>query len=363
MQFQIGKRPVGEGQPCFIIAEAGNNHQGDVNIALQLVDLAHSAGADSVKFQKRCLNRILTAEGLNAPYDSPHAFGDTYGAHREALELGEAEFAAIARRAEAQRIIWFASAWDEESVDFLERLGAPAFKIPSADLTNVPLIEYAARKGRPVILSTGMSTLDEVDQAVAAVRRHTEQFALLQCTSTYPSEYADLNLRMIPVLKSRYQCVIGYSGHERGIAVSAAAVALGASIVERHFTIDRTWKGSDHAASLEHPGLQKLVRDIRNVELALGRPVKTITPGEVSIRRKLAKSLVSAAPIPAGAVITAAMLTAKGPGTGLSPSALSQVAGRRAVRDIPEDVVIQESDLGPAPAAPTTPAAKAGRRV
>ncbi len=345
MTLEIAGRPVGEGHPCYIIAEAGVNHNGSLELAKRLVDIAADAGADAVKFQKRTIADILIAEALMRPYQTPTSLGATYGEHRERLELSEQDFHDLAAHAGARGITLLASAWDLRSADFLDSLGIAAFKIASADCSNLPLVEYIARKGRPVLLSTGMSDLAEVEEAVATVRRHNDQLVLLQCTSTYPAENDQLNLRVIPMYRERFRCVVGYSGHERGLAPTEAAVALGASVVERHFTIDRTMIGPDHAASLEPSGLQRLIRNIRNIEKALGTPEKRLLEPERKVRERLAKSIVARQDIPAGAIITADMLTVKGPGSGLKPGYMPLLVGVVAESPIREDTLVPREAL------------------
>lgn len=343
--IHIGTRTVGDDQPCFIIAEAGVNHNGSLELAKRLVDIAIEAGADAVKFQKRTVNDILIAEALNRPYTVPTALGPTYGEHREALELSADEWQVLAQHCREQGIIMLASGWDPVSVDFLDDLGIPAFKVASADLSNLPLLEHTAKKGKPVILSTGMSEIDEIDLGVETVRTFNDQVVLLQCTSTYPAENECINLRVMDTYRKRYGVVVGYSGHERGIAPSEAAVALGASIVERHFTIDRTMVGPDHAASLEPEGLRRLVRNIRNIEKALGSPEKQVMAGELAVRDRLAKSVVAAREIPAGAVIRTEMLTVKGPGTGLKPVEIPNLVGLVAPQTVPADTLLPREAL------------------
>jgi sialic acid synthase len=342
---EIAGRAVGEGHPCYIIAEAGVNHNGDPALAKRLIDIAADAGADAVKFQKRTPSEILTAEALRRPYNVPTSLGATYGEHREKLELSTDDFLMLKAHADARSITLLASAWDMTSVNFLTEIGIPAFKIASADCTNLPLVEYIAKTGKPVLLSTGMSDLAEVDAAVATVRRHNDQLVLFQCTSTYPADNDQLNLRVILAYKERYGCVVGYSGHERGLAPTEAAVALGATVVERHFTIDRTMIGPDHAASLEPMGLQRLVRNIRNIEKALGTPEKRIMDGERAVRERLAKSVVARQDIPAGTTITADMLTVKGPGTGVKPADLPMLVGVVAERPIEGDTLVPAEAL------------------
>jgi len=342
----IGSREIGPGHPAFIIAEAGQNHQGDAGIARKLIEEASRCGADAVKFQKRSISRILTREGLAMPYDNANSFGATYGEHKRALELSEDDYRGLQDHARAHNIIFCASGWDEESIDFLDTIGVPFFKMASADLTNLPLLRHAASKGKPVMLSTGMASMDTVRAAYDTVRPVNRQIALLQCTSTYPSRFCEINLNVLAAYRAAFpDAVVGYSGHELGIAIPPAAVALGACIIERHFTLDRTMKGSDHAASLEPGGFAKMVRDIRHVEEAMGSGEKRVQEAEIPIFRKLAKSVVSKRAIGAGAVIEESMLTTKGPGTGLSPAQIGRIAGKKAARDIAADTVLVEADI------------------
>lgn len=338
--IRIGDRLVGERQPCFVIAEGGVNHNGERDLALKLIDVAARAGADAIKFQKRSIPDILIRAALDAPYVKPTALGATYGEHRERLELADEVYGELADAARKRNLVFLASAWDRPSADFLDALGVPAFKMASADLTNLPLLDHVARKRKPIILSTGMSEMEEIADAVATVRRHHDELILLQCTSTYPAENEDLNLRAIDLLRREFGLLVGYSGHERGIAPSEAAVALGACVVERHVTTDRTLAGPDHAASLEPRGLGLLVRNIRNVEAALGAPVKRVLERERPVRERLAKSVVAARDIRAGERLGANDLTVKGPGSGISPRFLGALVGVVAKHDIPADTLV-----------------------
>ena len=338
--IRIGSRLVGDGQPCFVIAEGGVNHNGDPALAEELVRIAAEARADAVKFQKRTIPDLLTREALDAPYLKPSSFGATYGEHRQKLELSEEVWRRLRDLAGALELEFMGSAWDRRSADFLEELGTPAFKVPSADLTNHDLLAHLARKGRPIILSTGMSDLAEVDEAVECILRHSDRVILLQCTSTYPAEFEEINLRVMQALRERYGLLVGYSGHERGIAVTEAAATLGACVVERHFTKDRTLPGPDHAASLEPIGLSKLVRDIRHIEAAMGLAEKRIQPREVSVRERLAKSVVAARSIKAGTVIAREMLVVKGPGSGIPANNLDLLVGRVAGVDVAADTLL-----------------------
>jgi N-acetylneuraminate synthase/sialic acid synthase len=335
--IRVGQRLVGDGQPCFVIAEGGVNHNGDPRLATELVHIAARCQADAVKFQKRTIHELLTSEALERPYVHPNSLGATYGEHRQKLELTEEVWYRLRDLSIRLGLEFMGSAWDRGSADLLEALETPAIKMPSAVLTDLELLEYVARKGRPMIVSTGMSTLEEVDQAVERILRHTDQLILLQCTSAYPSEFVDINLRVMETFRQRYGVLVGYSGHERGISVSEAAATLGACVVERHFTKDRTLAGPDHAASLEPTGLQKLVRDIRQIEQAMGKPEKSVSRAEVPVRARLGKSLVAARFIPAGTLISADMLAAKSPGDGIPPNQVDRLIGRIAPIDIEQD--------------------------
>lgn len=343
--IQVGTRLVGDGQPCFVLAEAGVNHNGDPVLAERLVEIAAEARADAVKFQKRSMHDLLTQDALDAPYTSRNSFGATYGEHRAKLELPDEVWRGLRDQANSFGLEFMGSAWDKPSADFLESLDPPAYKVASADLTNLDLVDYIARKGRPIILSTGMSSLEEVDAAVDCVLRRNSELVLLQCTSTYPAEFEDINLRVMHTYRERYDVLVGYSGHERGISVTEAAATLGACLVERHFTIDRTLPGPDHAASLEPVGLSKLVRDIRQIERALGTGVKAIVPAELPVRTRLAKSVVAGQAIPAGTVIQASMLVFKGPGDGIPANEASRLVGRRALSDVAADTLLPREAL------------------
>lgn len=344
--IQLGSKRVGDSEPTYIIAEIGINHQGDVEIAKSLIKEAVSAGANAVKFQKRSITRILTQEGLDMPYENRNSFGKTYGEHKYALELSKEEYVELQKYSRELEVDFIASGWDEESIDFLDKLGVPFFKMASADLSNLPLLIHTAKKNKPIILSTGMAELDMVRAAIKAVSAYKIPIAILQCTSTYPSAFEEINLQVLGSYGREFpEVVIGYSGHELGIAITEAAVALGAKIIERHFTLDRTMKGGDHAASLEPGGFAKLVRDIRHIEAALGSELKAMQASEEAIKKKLAKSVVSAVDIPAGTALSLEMLTTKGPGTGISPARMNELIGKSVLHDISADVVLKDEDI------------------
>ncbi len=282
-QVQLGAKTVGNGHPCYVIAEIGINHNGDVDLAKRLISIAVASGCDAVKFQKRTIEIVYTAEELAKPRENP--FGTTNGDLKRALEFGEEEFAEIDRYCREVKMPWFASAWDEPSVDFINRFDVPCFKIASASLTDDNLLRHTRATGKPILLSTGMSTVAEIDHAVEVLGK--KDLVLLHACSTYPAYYEELNLNAIRTLGERYGIPVGYSGHESGLPSSVAAVALGACIVERHITTDRAMWGSDQAASLEPNGITKLVSYIRVVERSMGDGVKRVLDREQPILKKL----------------------------------------------------------------------------
>lgn len=269
----------------FIIAELGINHNGDLEIAKKLIDGAVRCGCDAVKFQKRTIDKVYTREILDSPRESP--WGTTQREQKEGLEFGLDEYQEIDRYCREKGIPWFASAWDLESQAFLRSFDCRFNKIASVQLTNIPLLEMVAEENKYTFISTGMSTLEEIDRAVDIFRDAGCEFELMHCNSTYPMPPEDANLKMIDTLRQRYQCKVGYSGHETGLVISVAAVALGVTSVERHITLDRAMYGSDQAASVELVGLTRLVDMIRTVELSLGDGVKHITESEREVREKL----------------------------------------------------------------------------
>jgi sialic acid synthase SpsE len=345
-KVKIGKRYVGEGEPVFIVAEIGINHNGNIDIARKLIDAAVEAGADAVKFQKRTTEEILTKEGLAKPYNSPHAFAATYGEHRNKLELSEQDYYFLKKYTEERGIQFFASVWDKKSADFMEKFDISAYKIPSADLINTPLLEYVALKQRPILLSTGMNTMEEIEEAVQAILNYNSRLVLFHCLSLYPSPEEKINLHFMTTLKRRFTPLpVGYSGHEMELLPTLAAVTAGAHIVERHLTLDKKMKGSDHAASLEPYQFKELVDSIRRIEKIMGVPDKIMYPELVPLREKLAKSVVAKIAIPASTVITMDMLTVKGPGYGIKPSRIGEVVGRIALKNLEEDTVLPKEVL------------------
>lgn len=342
---KIGNRLVGEGQPAFIIAEAGVNHNGQIELAKKLVDLAVEAKADAVKFQMRDFKTLYTKNAFNNTKHEEIASQYILSLIRES-ELTHDEFKELARYAKSEGIIFLCTPWDIASVDTLEKLGVPAYKIASADMVSHKLLEYIASKKKPMIVSTGMSSMEEIEKTVSHLDNLGAEYILLHCNSAYPAAFKDINLRFMQTLQERFNCVVGYSGHELGIAVSEAAIPLGAKIIERHITLDRTMKGPDHAISLEPAGIVKLVRDIRAIEEAIAGDKKFITMGEFMNRKILGKSLVAVRAIKTGEVITKEMITEKSPAKGLSPQKIGELLGTKATRDIPEDGYLTDEDLG-----------------
>jgi N-acetylneuraminate synthase len=281
--IRIGNQLVGDDQPCFIVAEIGINHNGDVDLAKRLISVALAAGCDAIKFQKRTVDVVYTQEELAKPRENP--FGPTNGDLKYGLEFEQEEYEEINAFCKSVKMLWFASPWDEASVDFLEAFRIPVYKIASASLTDDRLLRHIRATGKPVILSTGMSTYAEIDHAVEVLGK--EDLILMHATSTYPATYDELNLRAIPAMAERYGVPVGYSGHETGIPTSVCAAALGACCVERHITTDRSMWGSDHAASLEPNGISRLVRDIRLWEQAKGDGIKRVYEREVPVIKKL----------------------------------------------------------------------------
>lgn len=285
MHVRIGPHQVGPGHPALIVAEIGINHNGSLELARQLIAAAAAAGCHAVKFQKRTVDRVYSSAELSQPRESP--FGSTTGDLKRGLEFGQLQYAAIDAACRQAGVAWFASCWDDASVEFIERFDPPCYKIASPCLTDHDLLRRHRATGRTVLLSTGMSTIDEIDAAVGVLGR--ENLVLMHCTSTYPSRTDELNLKAIPRLAERYGVPVGYSGHEVGLAASVAAVALGAAVVERHLTLDRAMWGSDQAASVEPHGFARLVKDITAVERALGDGIKRVYDSELPALRKLRK--------------------------------------------------------------------------
>lgn len=280
---QIGHKFIGDSYPCFIIAEIGINHNGSLALAKKLIDIAITTGCDAVKFQKRTIDVVYTKEELAKERIS--VFGNTNEALKRGLEFGEKEYQEIDAYCKSKGILWFASCWDVHSVDFMENFDVPCYKVASASLTDDNLLRYIKSKRKPILLSTGMSTMEQIRHAISILGE--DNLVLFHCTSTYPSNSNETNLKVIQSFKKEFSCPVGYSGHERGVTPSVLAVAMGANSVERHITADRTNWGSDQAASLEMAGLYHMVRDIRQVPELMGDGKKIVYPRELPIIEKL----------------------------------------------------------------------------
>jgi N,N'-diacetyllegionaminate synthase len=336
-------RPIGVGYPCLIVAEAGVNHNGSVELARGLVEAAAAAGVDAVKFQTFRAERLAVPQAAKAAYQLRTTDGsESQFEMLRRLELPPEGYPDLIARCRERGILCMSSPFDEESADFLDDLEMPLFKIPSGELTNLPFLAHVARKGKPLIISTGMSTLEEVEAAFnTVVREGNRQIILLHCVSGYPADPEDANLRAMQALAKTFGVPVGYSDHTLGIAVPLAAVALGACVIEKHFTLDRALPGPDHQASAEPDELASLVQGIRSVEKALGHGRKEPAASEAAVARVARKSLVAAKDIPAGTKITADLLVLRRPGTGLPPVMVASVVGRTARWDIKAGTVVE----------------------
>jgi sialic acid synthase len=342
---------IGDDRECYVIAEIGHNHQGDVEQAKRLVDAAKDCGVNAVKLQKRSNRTLYTRDFYEQPYDNELSFGRTYGEHREALELGADDYRELLRYAREVGVTLFATAFDFESADLLAELGAPAFKFASGDLRNTPLQRHVAAFGKPMFLSTGGGTMADVERAVDTILPLNDQLSVLQCTAAYPAATEDLNLSVITTLRERFpELVIGLSDHQNGIAMAVVAYMLGARVIEKHFTLDHALKGRDHAFSLMPEGMRRLVRDLHRVPTALGDPEKRPLPIEADPLEKMGKKLVAARELELGHVLTAADLAIKSPADGgLPPYELDRLVGRRLRRPIAVEDFVTFDDVEPVP--------------
>ena len=347
-ELVIGGRRIGDDTGCFVIAEIGHNHQGSVEGAKELFAHAKQCGVDAVKLQKRDNRTLFTRALFDSPYDNENSFGATYGEHREALELDRSAYAELRDYADELELVFFATAFDESSADLLEELDLPAYKIASGDLRNTPLLRHVASFGKPLILSTGGATIEDVDRAVEAVTAINPRLCLLQCTAAYPAAVEELNLGVITTYRERYpDLVVGLSDHQDGIAMAPVAYMLGARVIEKHFTSSHAAKGTDHAFSLLPEGMRKLVRDLRRVPIAIGDGVKRPLPSEDAPLRKMGKQLVAARPLPAGHVLAEGDLVARSPDDGgLAPYRLDEILGRPLVQALAEEEMILDEHLG-----------------
>jgi sialic acid synthase len=336
--MKIGAHEIGEHTQCYVIAEIGHNHQGSLEKAREMFREAKLAGAHAVKLQKRDNRGLYTQAAYNKPYDNENSFGATYGEHREFLEFGAREYRELQAYAAELGVDFFSTAFDIASADFLAGLDVPAYKIASGDIKSVPLLKHVAAFGKPIIVSTGGALLEDVQRAYDAIMPINPQLGILQCTAGYPAAFEELDLRVIDQYRERFPgAVIGFSSHDNGIAMPVAAFVLGARIIEKHFTLNRAMKGTDHAFSLEPVGLRKMVRDLERTHKAMGNGVKKIYESEKAPIVKMGKSLVVARDLPSGHVLGADDIVMKSPGGGIPPYELQKVLGRVTLKALHAD--------------------------
>lgn len=346
-QIKIKENIIGPQNPCFIIAEAGVNHNGDIALAKKLIDAAVKAGADAVKFQTFKAENIVTPTAEKAEYQKMTT-GTSESQYEmiKKLELSDADFWDLSEYAKNTGILFLSTPFDEESVDLLDEIGVPAFKIPSGEITNFPLLKKIAHKSKPIILSTGMATLGEVEESVNYLKKYgAEEIILLHCTTSYPAPMKSVNLRVMETLRYAFQVPVGYSDHTEGITVPIAAVAMGACVIEKHFTLDRTLPGPDHKASLEPQELTMMVKAIRDVEHALGNGIKCPNEEEKVIKQVARRSIVAKREITEGDILTEEDLAIKRPGTGISPKYFQEILGKYTRINIVKDQILNWSDL------------------
>ncbi len=357
--LHIGDVTVDDSADCYVIAEIGHNHQGSVETAKAMFRAAADAGVDAVKLQKRDNRSLYTRAFFDKPYNGDNSFGRTYGEHREALEFDASQYGELMAYASELGVVMFATAFDLPSVEFLEQFEMPAYKVASADVNNHPLLRELGRTGRPIIFSTGGASIEEVRRAHEVLSEETDNLCVLQCTAGYPAAWDELDLRVIDTYRRIFpSTVVGLSSHDNGIAMPVAAYVLGARLVEKHFTLDRTMRGSDHAFSLEPQGLRKMVRDLGRTRLAMGEGIKRVYDSEKAPIEKMSKKLVASRKLEAGRVLAVDDIALRSPGNGLAPAYLDRVVGRRLksglepdgdlTLDLVEDVAPQTSPASPA---------------
>lgn len=339
-------RKIGDHLPCYIIAEAGINHNGSFEIAKKLIDGAVSKGADAIKFQKRNIEDMYLKKYLETPYENNHSFGKTYGEHKEWLEFSDEQFFELKKYALSKGIEFLVSGFDLNGFNFIEyELDVPLHKIPSPYINHYPLLEQVAKYGKPIVLSTGMHDLQEIKDAVNFIRQYNNQIVIMQCVTKYPCEDEEVNLNVLKTFRDELSTLVGYSSHDRGVILSVASVALGACMIEKHFTLDRTMRGPDHAASVEPRGLELIHNYIRVVEKGLGNGIKTILQDEIKQKLKYGISIVAKNKISKDTILTEDLLQFKVPGGGILPKNIKNVIGKRVKKDLEEDTIIYETDI------------------
>ena len=343
IHVKIGDRNIGDGEPCFIIAEAGVNHNGSIELAKELIDAAKDAGVDAVKFQTFKTENLLSKNIVVPKHvGSKESLFDTI----RGLELSEEAHYVLSKYCKQKGIVFMSTPMDNNSVDLLEDIGVPVFKVASCDLDNLPLLKYISKTEKPIILSTGMGSISEVGEAIEVIKSNgNADIILLHCVSAYPPKVEDVNLRAMETLRTAFKLTVGYSDHTIGINIPLAAVALGAKVIEKHFTLDKNMEGPDHAVSADPDDLERLVSGIREIEESFGTGLKVPSKDEIEMRRSFRKSIVAITDIKKGATIMPEMLSLKRPGTGISPKYFDFIAGRKAERDINKDVLLTFKDI------------------
>ena len=339
--FSFGRSKVSDKGPSYVIAEIGHNHQGDLETGLEMIKKAASCGVQAVKFQKRNNRALFTKEYYNRLYDNENSYGTTYGEHREYLEFGMDEYIELKKCAEENGVEFMVTPFDFDSVDFLEELKITSYKTSSADITNTPLLEYVAKKGKPMFVSTGAASIEEIHIAYNVISKHNDKICLMHCTAGYPTEYHNLNLKAIKTFKEEFSgAVVGYSGHDNGVLAPVIAYMIGAVVIEKHFTINHAMKGTDHKFSLEPPGLLKQVRDLRRVDIAIGDGKKILYDFEKEARIKMGKGIYASKPLSAGTIITMDEISFKTPANGTPPYMVDKILGKRLKVDLAEGLSI-----------------------
>tara|TARA_B100000579_G_scaffold409878_1_gene399292 strand:- start:1016 stop:2065 length:1050 start_codon:yes stop_codon:yes gene_type:complete len=345
VKINLAGTPIGDGYPPYIVAEIGQNHNGDMHLAKQLIEMAVECGANAVKFQKRDIPSELTIDAYNKVYDNPNAFGETYGKHREFLEFNERQHKELKEFAISLGIIYFCTPTDIPSLEIMEKLDVPFFKVASRDLTNIPLLEEMGKLKKPVIISTGMASYVDIDDAVKALNLTKNKLIIMHCTSEYPCKIENVNLNVIKTLKDRYGCLVGYSDHTSGIIISVAAVLKGACIIEKHITLDRSWKGTDQAGSLERAGLKKLIEYISCVEKGLGNSEKEYLTDVEPAKNRLARSITSKENIKIGSTLTETQICLRSPGDGILWRNRNLIIGKQSKKNIPAETTLSLDDF------------------
>ena len=330
----------------FVIAEIGHNHKGSLEIAKKMFFAAKECGADAVKLQKRSNKDLFTNEMYNQTYDHPNSYGKTYGKHRDYLELNKKEFLILKKLARKLDIEFICTPFDFESVNFLKDIGVDAYKIASADLINTPLQEYLAKQKKPIFLSTGGGNYSDIERAYKSISKINKQLAILHCTASYPASIEDMNLNVIKVLKKKYKNkIIGLSDHENGIDAASVAFMLGARIFEKHFTLDRSWKGTDHSISLEPQGLKKMIRNLNRISIMLGSNQKKLLKSEIAPLRKMQKSLVASKDLKKGTKLKKKDISIKSPGGGMKPYEFKNLLNKVLTKNLGKDEQFKKNVL------------------